>query len=109
MILNVWYSEQVKKWLGTRAKMCRGWKEETHTKEMPNAQRNGDFVYDSAETFGFLALPSAWSYNTAYTLRAKALVLWDIAPYGRNVVYAGNVNYLLCCLFLSRYPAGFAS
>ena len=32
------------------------------------------------------------SPNTAYTLRANALVLWDIAPYGRNVVYAGNVR-----------------
>jgi len=29
--------------------------------------------------------------NTAYTLRAYALALRDIAPYGRNVVYAGNV------------------
>jgi len=53
--------------------MCRGWKEETHTKEMPNAQRNGDFVYDSAETFGFLALPSAWSYNTVYAMRFATL------------------------------------
>jgi hypothetical protein len=31
------------------------------------------------------------SPNTAYTLRADALYLQDIAPYGRNVVYAGNV------------------
>ena len=31
------------------------------------------------------------SYNTAYTLRANALALRDIAPFGRNVVYAGNV------------------
>jgi hypothetical protein len=31
------------------------------------------------------------SDNTAYTLRANALALRDIAPYGRNVVYAGNV------------------
>ena len=29
--------------------------------------------------------------NTAYTLRANALTLRDIAPFGRNVVYAGNV------------------
>jgi hypothetical protein len=27
------------------------------------------------------------SDNTAYTLRAYALVLQDIAPFGRNVVY----------------------
>ena len=33
----------------------------------------------------------ATSYNTAYTLRAYALVLRDIAPFGRNVVYTGNV------------------
>jgi len=31
------------------------------------------------------------SYNTAYTLRAYALALRDIAPFGRNVVYAGTV------------------
>jgi hypothetical protein len=31
------------------------------------------------------------SDNTVYTLRAYALALRDIAPYGRNVVYAGNV------------------
>ncbi len=29
---------------------------------------------------------------TAYTLWANALALRDIAPYGRNVVYAGNVK-----------------
>ena len=29
--------------------------------------------------------------NTAYMLRANALALRDIAPFGRNVVYAGNV------------------
>jgi len=29
--------------------------------------------------------------NTAYTLRAIALALRNIAPFGRNVVYAGNV------------------
>jgi hypothetical protein len=34
----------------------------------------------------------ATSYNTAYTLRAYALALLDIAPFGRNVVYAGNVR-----------------
>ncbi len=33
----------------------------------------------------------ATSDNTAYTLRAYALALRDIAPYGRNVVYAGDV------------------
>ncbi|HAW57809.1 MAG TPA: hypothetical protein DCX03_02140 [Bacteroidales bacterium] len=32
------------------------------------------------------------SYNTAYTLRANALALRDIAPFGRDVVYAGNVS-----------------
>ena len=32
------------------------------------------------------------SDNTAYTLRANALALWDIAPFGRNVVCAGNVS-----------------
>ena len=32
------------------------------------------------------------SPNTAYTLRAYALALRDIAPFGRNVVYAGNVR-----------------
>jgi len=32
------------------------------------------------------------SPNTAYTLRAYALALRDIAPFGCNVVYAGNVN-----------------
>ena len=30
---------------------------------MPNAQRYEDFAHDSAETFGFLASPSARSYN----------------------------------------------
>jgi hypothetical protein len=29
--------------------------------------------------------------NTGYTIQANALALWDIAPFGRNVVYAGNV------------------
>ena len=29
--------------------------------------------------------------NTTYTLRANALALQDIAPFGRNLVYAGNV------------------
>jgi hypothetical protein len=33
----------------------------------------------------------ATSHNTAYTLRANALALRDIAPFGRNVVYAENV------------------
>jgi len=32
------------------------------------------------------------SPNTAYTLRAYALALRDIAPFGRNVVYAGAVR-----------------
>jgi hypothetical protein len=32
------------------------------------------------------------SPNPAYTLRANVLALWDIALYGRNVVYAGNVR-----------------
>jgi len=31
------------------------------------------------------------AYNTAYTLRAYALALWAIAPYGRNVKYAVTV------------------
>jgi len=31
------------------------------------------------------------SPNTAYTLRAYALSLRDIAHFGRNVIYAGNV------------------
>ena len=34
---------------------------------------------------------SITSPNTAYTLRAYALALRDIAPFGHNVVYAGNV------------------
>jgi len=34
----------------------------------------------------------ATSYNTAYTLRANALALWDIAPFGRNVVNADTVR-----------------
>jgi len=29
--------------------------------------------------------------NIAYALRAYALAFWDIAPFGRNVVYTGNV------------------
>jgi len=29
--------------------------------------------------------------NTAYTLRANALALRDIAPFNRNIVYAENV------------------
>jgi hypothetical protein len=29
---------------------------------------------------------------TAYTLRAYALALRDIAPFGRNVVYTGTVT-----------------
>jgi len=33
---------------------------------------------------------SGTAYNTAYTLRLR-LALRDIAPFGRNVVYAGNV------------------
>ena len=35
-----------------------------------------------------------WAHtpNTAYTLWAYALALRDIAPFGRNVVYAGNVR-----------------
>jgi len=33
----------------------------------------------------------ATSPNTAYTLWANALALRDIAPFGRNVVYAGAV------------------
>ena len=35
------------------------------------------------------------SPNTAYTLRAYALTLRDIAPFGRNVVYAGNIMYIV--------------
>jgi len=31
------------------------------------------------------------AYNIAYTLPANALALLDIAPFGRTVVYAGNV------------------
>ena len=31
------------------------------------------------------------SYNTAYTLWTIALALLDIAPFGRNVIYAENV------------------
>jgi len=34
---------------------------------------------------------SGTAYNTAYTLQANALALRDIAPLGRNVVYAENV------------------
>lgn len=34
---------------------------------------------------------TAQTDNTAYTLRDYALALRDIAPYGRNVVYAGTV------------------
>lgn len=30
--------------------------------------------------------------NTAYTLWAYALALRDIAPFGRNVIYAVNVR-----------------
>ena len=36
--------------------------------------------------------PPTTTHNTAYTLRAIALALRDIAPFGRNVVYAGNVR-----------------
>lgn len=32
--------------------------------------------------------------NTAYTLRVDALALRGIDPFGRNIVYAGNVNRL---------------
>ncbi len=38
------------------------------------------------------AIDRTTSYNTAYTLRANTLALRDIAPFGRNVVYAGNVR-----------------
>lgn len=31
------------------------------------------------------------SDNSAYTLRATVLALRDIAPFGRNVAYAGDV------------------
>lgn len=34
---------------------------------------------------------SSTAYNTAYMLRAIALALRDIAPFGRNIVYAGTV------------------
>ena len=34
------------------------------------------------------------AYNTAYTLRANAIALRDIAPYGRNAAYAGNERYI---------------
>lgn len=33
----------------------------------------------------------ATSYNTVYTLRLR-LALRDIAPFGRNVVYAGTIR-----------------
>jgi hypothetical protein len=34
---------------------------------------------------------SATSANTVYAARADALALRDIAPFGCNVAYAGNV------------------
>ena len=69
---------------------CVGeWNEETHTKELPNAQQNEDFVYDSAETFGFLALPSAQSYNTVYAVR-YAHPNCSASP--RNFAYTETVN-----------------
>ena len=34
---------------------------------------------------------AATADNTAYMLRAYALALRDIAPFSRNVVYAGDV------------------
>ncbi len=37
----------------------------------------------------------AMADNAAYTLRVYALALRDIAPFGCNVVYAGNVIYKL--------------
>jgi len=48
--------------------------------------------------------------NTAYTLRAVALVLRDIASFGRNVVYAGNVirnneGGLVCGSKKKQYPS----
>ena len=39
------------------------------------------------DKFGF-----SYRYNTAYKLRAYILALWDISPFGRNVVYAENVR-----------------
>lgn len=36
-------------------------------------------------------LYSGTADNTAYTRRANALALRDIAPFGRKVGYAGNV------------------
>jgi hypothetical protein len=35
---------------------------------------------------------NAASPNTAYTPRVYALALREIAPFGHNVVYAGNVK-----------------
>ncbi len=40
------------------------------------------------------------SDNTAYTLRAYALAILDIAHFGRNVVYAENVRLSASSLFI---------
>lgn len=37
--------------------------------------------------------PPTTTHNTAYTLRAIALALRDIAPSGRNAVYAHSVKW----------------
>lgn len=48
---------------------------------------------------------SITSANTTYTLRAITLALRDIAPYGRNVVYAANVMHKQRFIFIRRFTA----
>ena len=47
-------------------------------------------VRNTLETDILMDRLRATSYNTAYTLWANARALRDIAPFDRNVVYAGN-------------------
>jgi len=48
------------------------------------------FQNSSNKVIGLRVKMPATADNTAYTLRAHALALRVIAPFGRNVVYAGN-------------------
>ena len=49
------------------------------------------FQNSSNKLIGLRVKMPATADITAYTLRADALALRDIAPFGRNVVYAGTV------------------
>ena len=43
------------------------------------------------------------SQNTTYTLQTYAFALQDIAPFGRNVVYTGNIVKQTLLKFMREY------